>query len=99
MDLLQVALVFLIALLSVFLTVTGVQVFLILRDLKKALDCLNRIIETGEVIAQDIERPVHAASALVSSLSDGAKNLLKGDKKENKKEQQPKSRRFYRKIL
>lgn len=38
MDLLQIALVLLIILLGVFLSVTGLQVYFILRDLKKALD-------------------------------------------------------------
>lgn len=44
MDLLQVGLIFLIALLAVFLTITGFQVFLILRDMKKALERLNQIL-------------------------------------------------------
>lgn len=37
MDFLQIALVFLIGLLTIFLTVTGVQVFFILRDLRMML--------------------------------------------------------------
>ncbi|TSC63843.1 MAG: Uncharacterized protein G01um101493_316 [Microgenomates group bacterium Gr01-1014_93] len=37
MDFLQIALIFLIGLLTVFLTVTGIQVFFILRDLRKML--------------------------------------------------------------
>ncbi len=48
MDFLQVALIFLIILLSIFLAITGFQVFLILRDLKKALDGLNKILEAEE---------------------------------------------------
>lgn len=55
MDFLQIALIFLILLLSSFLAITGFQVFFILRDLKKALDKLN--------IAKDIEKPVTAASS------------------------------------
>lgn len=49
MDLLQIALIFLIVLLGVFLSVTGVQVFFILRDLRKALDNLNDVIKVPEV--------------------------------------------------
>lgn len=48
MDLLQLALIFLIVLLGVFLSVTGVQVFLILRDLSKALDNLNDVLQVPE---------------------------------------------------
>lgn len=95
MDYLQIALIFLIVLLSVFLTVTGIQVFLILRDLKKALDKLNKVLQTGEEIAQDIGRPVAAASNLVSSLASGAKALTDNFKKDSK----PKPKRFYKKVL
>ena len=49
MDLLQIALIFLIVLLGVFLSITGVQVFFILRDLRKTLDNLNDVIKVPEV--------------------------------------------------
>jgi hypothetical protein len=94
MDLLQIALVFLIVLLAVFLSVTGFYVFLILRDLKKALDRLNKVLQTGEDIVHEVEKPVAAAANLVTSLSDGAKALGIG-----KKDSKPKPKRFYRKIL
>ncbi len=66
MDLLQAALIFLILLLSIFLSITGIQVFFILRDLKKALDKFNAVLQTGENIAQEIEKPVVAISKLIS---------------------------------
>lgn len=95
MDFLQIGLIFLIALLSIFLTITGIQVFFILRDLKKALDRLNKVLETSENIAEDIEKPVETASNLVSTLSSGAKALTRLGKKDSK----PKSKRFYKKML
>lgn len=84
MDYLQIALVFLILLLSIFLSLTGIQVFFILRDLKKALDRFNAILQTGENIASDIEKPVTAASNLITTL----KKIIK-----------PKPKRFYKKVL
>ena len=48
MDFLQVALILLIILLAIFLSITGLQVFFILRELKKALDNLNKILQTNE---------------------------------------------------
>lgn len=95
MDLLTIALIFLIALLTIFLTVTGVQVFFILRDLKKALDRLNKVLETSEDIAQDIEKPLSTASNLVTTLGRGAKALA-GKMKRNPN---PRPRRFYKKTL
>lgn len=50
MNFLQIALIFLILFLSVFLIFTGIQLFFILRDFKKALDRLNKIIEPGQEI-------------------------------------------------
>lgn len=96
MDYLQIALVFLILLLSIFLGITGIQVFFILRDLKKALDKFNNILQTGENIAEDIERPVSAASELVTGagaqVASGAVNALR-------KLIKPKPKRFYKKVL
>ena len=66
-DFLQIALLFLIVLLTVFLTLTGFQVFLILRDLKKALDRFNKVIQDGEVITKDSKKPIAAASKIVTS--------------------------------
>ncbi len=84
MDYLQIALIFLILLLSIFLAITGIQVFFILRDLKKALDRFNAILQTGENIAEDIERPLSTVSNLVTTL----KKIIK-----------PKPKRFYKRSL
>lgn len=96
MDLLQIALVFLIILLSLFLAITGLQVFFILRDLHKALKRLNRILESGEDIAQDIEKPVAAAAKLVDTLESGAKTLNVFAKKSSKPK--PQTKRFFKKL-
>jgi len=95
MDFLQIALIFLILLLSIFLAIAGLQVFFILRELKKALDKLNGVLQTGENIAEDIEKPVAAASSLVTALGKGAKALGGIIKRDSKQ----KSKRFYKKVL
>lgn len=46
MDFLQIALIFLIILLAIFLSVSGIQVFFILKDLKKTLDNINNILSS-----------------------------------------------------
>ena len=48
MDFLQAALIFLILVLSILLSIIGFYVFLILKDLKKALDRLNKVLDVGE---------------------------------------------------
>ena len=94
MDLLQPALLFLILILSIFLAITGFQVFFILRDLKKALDKFNRILKSSENIAEDIEKPIESASNLMNGLTDGAKALSSFIKSSK-----PKPKRFYKKVL
>lgn len=94
MDFLQIALIFLILMLSIFLAITGFQVFFILRDLKKALDRFNKILQSSEHIASDIEKPVEQASELVTGLTEGAKALTGIIKP-----QKPKAKRFYKKVL
>lgn len=96
MDFLQAALIFLILLLSIFLGITGIQVFFILRDLKKALDRFNTILQTGENIAQDLERPVAAASNLVTGAEA---QVVSGVAKVLRKIIKPKTKRFYKKVL
>ena len=98
MDYLQIALIFLILLLSIFLAITGIQVFFILRDLKKALDRFNHILQTSDNIASDIERPVATASNLVTTaeteVAIGAAKVIK-----NLISSKPKPKRFYKKVL
>ena len=96
MDLLQAALIFLILLLSIFLSITGIQVFFILRDLKKALDRFNAILQTGENIAEDIEKPVAVASKLAVTAEVG---IAAGAAKVLRKIIKPKQKRFYKKVL
>lgn len=96
MDFLQAALIFLILLLSIFLGITGIQVFFILRDLKKALDRFNTILKTGENIAEDIEKPVAVASKLVTTAEAG---VVAGAAEALRKIIKPKPKRFYKKVL
>lgn len=96
MDFLQIALIFLILLLSIFLSITGIQVFFILRDLKRALDRFNTILQTGENIAEDIERPVAVASKLVTTAEAG---VFAGAARVLQKIIKPKPKRFYKRSL
>lgn len=96
MDALQLALIFLILVLSILLAITGFYVFLILKDLKKALDRLNKILDAGEEIAVNLEKPVAAAANVVSALQTGAKMVGKLTASKEKKVKVS-SRRFFKK--
>lgn len=102
MDLLQIALIFLILLISIFLAIAGLQVFFILRELHKSLRRLDKILETSQDIAMDIERPVKAASNIVSSGLENSGRVAASVAKAitgaaGKVKNQ--NRRFYRKIM
>ena len=67
MDLLQIALIFLILLLSVFLAITGIQVFFILRDLKKALERL-KLIDSALFFEEDVNNTTKNLSSIVEPI-------------------------------
>ncbi len=69
--------------------------FFILRDLKKALDRFNQILQSSEYIAEDIEKPVEETSSLVWGLAQSAKALTGLVKKDSRS----KPKRFYKKVL
>lgn len=106
MDILQLALVGLIILLGIFLAITGFQVFLILKDLKRALDKLNKVINSGQKIVEDVEKPMAAVAAVAQTVETGAKAIETGVqtvrnivKEATPKPKQPSKPRFYKKIM
>jgi hypothetical protein len=109
MDILQIALVFLIILLSIFLTITGIQVFFILRDLKKSLDKFNGILQSGEKVAQEVEKPIIQAAQTTTNVISTAATVVAGVEAGvkavtdlgnlNSKPKAPQKPKFYKKIL
>lgn len=95
MDLLQVALVFLIMLLAVLLSVLGFQVFLILKDLRKSLDKIDLLLGNAQSVAENIQKPFKAAAELSEVVETGvqaAKAL--GNKLLNERKEKPNKRLF-----
>ena len=54
MDFLQVALILLIVVLGVFLSILGIQVFFILKDLRRSLNKLDEVLNDAQNIAYDL---------------------------------------------
>jgi len=69
----------------------GIQVFLILRELRKALDKANKILEDTGIITESVSTPLATLSTLMMGIKTGisAANLLKKVSKfgENKMEE------------
>jgi len=85
MDILQIALILLICLLTIFLTLTGVQVFLILKDLRKGLDRFNKILESSGEMIESVEKPIATTVKVIEELAQKSKA--------------PTKPKFYKKIL
>lgn len=73
MDLLQVALVLLIVILSVVLSILGIQVFFILKDLRKSLDKFEMLLSDAHNIAEDVSKPIRVAAEVTQAVEDGVK--------------------------
>ena len=73
MDLLQIALVFLILLLSVILAILGIQVFFILKDLRKTMDKVELFLGDAQQIAEDVSKPIRAAAEVTQAVEAGVK--------------------------
>lgn len=73
MDLLQVALIFFILLLTVMLSVLGVQVFFILKDLKRSLEKLDKVIDEADEVVENVKVPAKAAASVVEAVESGVR--------------------------
>lgn len=57
MESLQAILIFLVVFLSVLLAIAGIQIFLILKDLKKVLSKLNKLLQAEDKPHKPARRP------------------------------------------
>lgn len=89
-DVVQIVLLLVIVVLTVLLLVLGIQVFYILREMRKAVMKANRVLDNTNSITESVSQPISALSSIVSGLTAGTvvSKLLKiglravtGDKK------------------
>ena len=67
----QIVLLLVIVLLAILLIVLGVQVFFILKDLRRTVGKVNDVLDNTEEITQNLSHPLSSISSLVSSLKGG----------------------------
>ena|SRR3989338_4918698 len=88
MDAVQGVLLFVILILATLLLILGVQVLLILRDLRTTIAKANRVLENTEFITESVSEPISFISGLLSggkTLSDFLRMVRR--KKEKKEEE------------
>jgi len=88
----QTILFLVIIILTILLVVLGIQVFFILRELRKTIDKTNKVLDDTGVITESVSKPIASLSTLTMGLKTGAtiarilqgaqKHHTKGDKKD-----------------
>lgn len=78
-DTLQLALFFILIILTILVVILGVQVFLILKDFKQTILKINKVLDDAGIISEAISRPVSAFTTLTTSVKAGSTlvNLFK----------------------
>lgn len=70
-DTVQIVLLVVIITMTVLLVVLGIQVFFILKELRKTVDKTNRLLDTSNEIADNVAVPVESVSGLIDDVSTG----------------------------
>lgn len=84
----QTALFLVIIVLTILLLVLGIQVFFILRELRKTVTKANRVLDKTNSITESVSAPISSLSNILVGLKTGASfiNLLRKNKKHLAKE-------------
>lgn len=92
LDTVQLVLLFVIIIVSILLVVLGVQVFFVLKEIRKTITKANSILTDAHRITESVSVPISSLSSLASGLKAGSivaalkvvKSLLSHDKEETK---------------
>lgn len=68
-----VLLAFVIVILTIMLSVIGVQVFFILREFRQTITKANKVLDDTSVISESVSKPISMVSAMVTGLRGGSK--------------------------
>ncbi|MEK7571054.1 MAG: hypothetical protein AAB553_02160 [Patescibacteria group bacterium] len=71
-DSVQLILLLVIVILTILLVILGVQVFFILRDLRKTINKTNKVLDNANSITENIDGPLEAISSLAGGLKGGS---------------------------
>ena len=89
MDSTQLILIIVIVLLTLLLLALGIQVFFVLKELRKTVFKANKVLDNTDVITQSVSGPISSLSSMVSGVKTGA-SLISLFKKVISKDEEPK---------
>lgn len=72
MDTAQILLLTVVGVLTLLLVVLGVQVFLILKEVRSTLSKANKVLDDAGVISRSISTPVSSLSTILSGVKIGS---------------------------
>jgi len=83
----QLLLIAVVAVLTVLLTIIGVQVFFILKEIKRSIEKLNKMLDDAGLISESVARPIASLSNSITGVSGiaGLLGWLSQRKKKSKK--------------
>ena len=81
-DATQILLILVVVILTILLCVIGVQVYFLLKELKKSIDKLNRFLDSAGEITENIGKPVAGVTGILAGIREGIKlfKVVKGKK-------------------
>ena len=88
-DTAQAVLLFVLLVLTILVLILGIQVFFILRDLRKTVTKANKVLDDAGIITQSVTEPIATISSLASGIKTGkliAGFLKKKEKKDKENE-------------
>ncbi len=71
-DTVQLVLLFVIAVLTILLVILGVQVFFILKDLRKTIVKANKVLDNAGSITDNVSGPIASLSSIASNVKAGS---------------------------
>ena len=89
MEITQILLIIVVLALTSIMTIIGIEVFFIFKELRKSIKKLNKMLGDMGLITESVAKPIAGFSGFITGLKSGAdaiKLLTKDNKKKEKKE-------------
>lgn len=89
-DAAQAVLLFVVVILTILLVILGIQVFLILRELRRTVRKANKVLDDAGTITETVSRPISSLSTIAQGVKTGSAiaAMLRGKKKYSKKSEE-----------
>ena len=90
METTQVLLIVIVSVLAIILAAIGIQFFIILKDLSRSIEKVNKMLDDGNLVSNTVARSVTGISGVVSGVKAGLSvlNFFKKDKEEENEQEE-----------